>query len=171
MSTRDQIKRLASGNKPAETEAPGTPKVTAPTPSNGAAEKPAKAPKTVKVAQDCKCGVPDVKGTNGGCAGGKTKGVFAPGHDAKLTGYLTREVVAGNLTADQAVEDLKAKGGSALLQGKLKAAIAREVDKAERKAATQATKDAAKAEKERASAFAKEQAELAKADLKAKQDA
>lgn len=171
MSTRDKIREMAAGVKPT-----AEPKVTAPASdaTNGKAEpKAPRAKAAPKVAQDCKCAVPDVPGTNGGCAGGKTKGVFAPGHDAKLTGYLTREVVAGNLTAEQAVEDLKTKGGSALLQGKLKAAISRETDKAARKAKAEKERADAKAEKEAKMQLARDEAAKVKADNaeKAKQDA
>lgn len=167
MSTRDKIREMAAGVKPA-----GEPKVTAPAgdATNGKA-KEEKAPRTKaapKVAQDCKCAVPDAPGTNGGCAGGKTKGVFAPGHDAKLTGYLTREVVAGRLTAEQAVEDLKTKGGSALLQGKLKAAISRETDKAARKAKAERERNEAKAEKEAKMQLARDEAAKVKAENAAK---
>lgn len=172
MNTREQIRQAQSG-----TSAPKAvePKVPAPTngqaPANAEAEvKAPKTPKAPKVAQPCKCNVPDVKGTNGGCAGGLTKGVFAPGHDAKLTGYLTREVVAGNLTTDAAVADLAGKGGSALLQNKLRAAIERETDKATKREAAAKQREEAKAAKETALEEARAQAEKAKEELAAKRE-
>lgn len=167
MSVREQIRQMKQGAKPEGTEA-GTPKVAAPE-GQKAEPKAPRAKAAPKEAVACKCAVPDVKGTNGGCNGGKTKGVFAPGHDAKLTGYLTREVVAGNMTADEAVEDLKTKGGSALLQGKLKAAITRETEKAARKAKATQEREAAKAEKEAKLQFARDEAAKVKAENEAKQ--
>jgi hypothetical protein len=162
-NVREQIRQMKQG---AKAEAPASaPKVEAPEGQTAPkAEKAPRAKAAPKQATACACAVP---GDNG-CNGGMSKGTFAPGHDAKLTGHLTREVVAGNLTADQAVEDMKAKGGSALLQGKLRAAIQRETAKAERKAKATADREAAKAEKERQLQFARDEAAKVKADNAAK---
>lgn len=155
-ATREAIRAAAKNDSP-KVEAPESDaKPTAP--------KVAK-PKTVKVAQPCKCDVPGDKG----CNGGVTKGVFAPGHDAKLVGYLTREVVAGRLAKDAAVADLVGKGGSKLLQTKLGAAIDRETAKKATVTKREADKLAAKTAREQASAFAKEQAAAVKADRVAKE--
>lgn len=163
MSVREKIRQAAQG-----TSNVTEPKVAAPEQaSNGdkAEAKAPKAPRVAKVAGPCKCQVPGDKG----CNGATTKGVFAPGHDAKLTGHLTRQVVAGNLTADEAVEDMKAKGGSDLLQGKLRAAIARETTKVQKREAAAKAKEDAKAEKEAQLQFARDEAAKVKADNEAKQ--
>jgi hypothetical protein len=114
--------------------------------------KPAKAPKekVVKEPTDCVCGVPDNGPTNDsgkskfpGCGNAKSTRKFAPGHDAKLVGYLTRQFEAGAISADDAIAQVRDKsGGSALLLGKIKSAI-RAVD--ERKAAKTRREEALKA--------------------------
>lgn len=157
-SIRDQIANAASNG----------PKVQAPTGGNATAEKPAKAPKTPKVAVDCKCEVPNVPGTNGGCNGGKTNSNFAPGHDAKMVGYLTREVVAGKMTTEQAVAKLSAaSGASKTLIGKLTSAIPREQANAAGAAKREADKQAAKDAKAAKDQLVKDQIAAAKADKQA----
>lgn len=163
MDTREAIRKAAASQTPA-------PKVSAP--ANDAkpakAEAAPKAPKAPKEPVDCNCQVP---GDNG-CNGGKTRKQFAPGHDAKLVGYLTREVVAGNMTEQDAKDTLSARSnGSAHLLSKLAVAIPREVGKVQRREASAKAREDAKAEKEAKMAEARKQAELAKADLKAKRDA
>lgn len=161
MNTREQIRQAATGSAPA-------PKVAAPAQSAQVAKPAAepKAPREPKPKAEpkaCACQVPGDKG----CNGGKTNRYFAPGHDAKLVGYLTREVVAGRMDKDAAITTLDERSGSsATLLGKLKSAIVRETDKAAKKAAKSEPKaDESKME------FAREQAERAKEDLKAKRDA
>lgn len=152
--------------------AANAPRVTAPEgdkPVKATATSTPRVPKAKTEPGPCQCEVPDVAGTNGGCAGAKTNRLFAPGHDAKLVGYLTREVVAGRLTQEQAVAEIgKRSKESVLLISKLTSAIPREMDKAKGAAKRLADKAAAKAEKEKASAFAREQAEAVKADKAAK---
>lgn len=142
-----------------------TPKVTAPE-GQGNTATAVKA-KKVREAKTCRCEVPGEKG----CNGAQTKGIFAPGHDAKLVGHLTRQVVAGHTTKALAVEALSNKGGSQLLQSKLGAAIDREVAKRDNAAKRESERLAAKATKDQEIAFAKEQAEAVKADRKAKEQA
>lgn len=160
MDTRDAIRKAAASQT-------STPKVTAPaSDAKPAKEVTPKAPKAPKEPMACRCEVP---GENG-CNGGQTRKQFAPGHDAKLVGYLTREVVAGNLTEAEAKETLSARSnGSAHLLSKLAVAIPREVGKVQRREASAKAREDAKAEKEAKMVEARKQAELAKADLKAKQ--
>ncbi len=117
-------------------------------PDSDASPKPvkaAKAPKTPKVAvepHDCKCQVP-------GCTG-KTNRNFAPGHDAKLVGHLTRQVVAGEMTTSEAMQAvIDRAGASSLLVQKVKNAIQTEVDKRKAKeaAAAKAAEKPAEADK------------------------
>lgn len=157
MPTREDAKAAAvqAPEKNTDVDAPDS-QVAAPTgDATAKTEKPAKAPKEPKVKAEpvaCKCGVPDHdksgKDANGdavkfpGCRGGKSTRHFAPGHDAKLVGYVTRRYEAGSITAEQAVETVREKSGnSALLVGKIKAAVKR-VD--ETRAATERREQAAK---------------------------
>jgi hypothetical protein len=161
MNTREAIRNAAQAmNKPAT---PAEPKVAAP-----AAEKPVKEPKAPrekaapKEPVACRCQVP---GENG-CNGGKTRKLFAPGHDAKLVGYLTREVVAGNMTQDKALETIKERSeNSAHLVSKLQAAIPRELGKVQRKDAAAKAKADAKAEKEAKLQAAREEGQKAAQEL------
>lgn len=123
--------------------------------SGAKVDAPAKTPKekVVKEPTDCVCAVPDNGPVNDqgkakypGCNGAKSTRKFAPGHDAKLVGYLTRQYEAGEVTAEQAIEQVREKsGGSALLLGKIKAAI-KAVD--QRKEAKERREAAAKAKAE-----------------------
>lgn len=116
--------------------------------------------KTVAEPTRCKCAVP-------GCDS-FSKRNFAPGHDAKLIGYLTREVVAGNMTLADASDLLSTRSnGSKLLLSKLGAAVPREFAKIEAKAAKDADKAERKARAAKKSEFAKEQAAAVKADREA----
>ncbi len=112
------------------------------------AEKPKREPKAKPVPTDCGCQVP-THGKNDkypGCNGAKTTSRFAPGHDAKLSGYLNRQVESGDLTAEMALDIMKERSNnSALLVGKLQKALAVTADKATRKAKAEAEK-AAKSE-------------------------
>lgn len=138
----------------AQTNAPA-PKVEAPANSKPAVE--AKAPKAKPEPKTCACKVP-------GCSS-KTTRIFAPGHDAKLVGHLTREVVKGSLTKDAAIATLNQRSeGSKLLASKLATAIPRELDKANaanKRAQAQADAKAAKAAKDQ---LVKDQIAAAKAD-------
>jgi hypothetical protein len=107
------------------------------------------------------CGVPDngKQDANGvakytGCRGAKSTRKFAPGHDAKLKGYLTREYAEGKRTADAVIEEVRTKSGnSALLVGAIKRAV-KTVDEAkvakDRKAQAAQDKAAASASTESA---------------------
>lgn len=115
--------------------------------------------KTKAQPHPCKCGVKGCTGT--------TMRVFAPGHDQKAIGHLTREVVKNkNMTAVEAVDHLRSIGASELLISKLTAAISREQKNAEtaatRKANADAEKAAAKVKREEKSKAEKE-AKAAKA--------
>lgn len=160
MDTREAIRKAAATQAPA-------PKVSAPAnDAKPAKETAPKAPKAPKEPMACRCEVP---GENG-CNGGQTRKLFAPGHDAKLVGYLTREVVAGNISEQEAKDTLAARSnGSAHLLSKLAVAIPREVGKVQRRESAAKAKADAKAEKEAKMVEARRQAELAKEDLKAKQ--
>jgi len=117
------------------------PKVEAPA-SDATPAKAKREPVAPRTPTNCVCGVPGDKG----CNGAKSTRKFAPGHDAKLVGYLTREVVAQRVTPEVALKDLAEKSGnSALLVGKLKSAIERETEKADAKA-RKASVEAAAAE-------------------------
>ncbi len=84
-------------------------------------------------------------GKFGGCGDAKTTSKFAPGHDAKLVGFLTRSVAGGQLTEDAAMEIVAERSkNSALLIGKLKSALATVADK---KARAAQKAEAAKADK------------------------
>lgn len=161
MNTREAIRNAAQVNRP-------SPKVEAPATETSAQPKTEKAPRAKaapKEPVDCRCQVP---GPNG-CNGGKTRKLFAPGHDAKLVGHLTREVVAGNLTQEQAVETIKERSqNSPHLVSKLQAAIPRELGKVQRKAENAKAKEEAKAAKEAKLAEARVQGEKAAQDLAAK---
>lgn len=155
MNTREQIANAARSTAPA-------PKVEAPE------GKPAPAPKVKAEPKPCGCQVP---GDNG-CNGGKTARFFAPGHDAKLVGHLTREVVAGNLTKEQATEVLAQRsGGSKTLLGKLTTAIPRELAKKANQDKRESDRAKAKAEKAAKDATVKEQVAAVKADREAAQAA
>lgn len=155
MPTRDEAKAAAAPAPEKTVDAPDS-QVAAPTgDATAKTEKPAKAPKEPKVKAEpvaCKCGVPDHdkagKDANGdavkfpGCRGGRSTRHFAPGHDAKLAGYITRRYAAGSVTAEQAIEEVRAKSGnSALLVPKVKRAL-KLVD--ETRAATERREQAAK---------------------------
>jgi hypothetical protein len=125
------------------------PKVEAPEGQTKAIDPKPQAPKTKAEPKPCACQVP-------GCDAKSTR-KFAPGHDAKLKGYLTREVVAGNLTKEKAIEWIdRASGNSALLRGGLEAGIKRELAKVE-----------AKGKREQAAKEKKDAETAAKADTQA----
>lgn len=103
--------------------------------------KPAKAvkaprePKTPVEPHACKCGVPKCDST--------TTRNFAPGHDAKMVGYLTRQVVAGELTKTEALQKVtEVSGAGSLLVQKVSNGIQREIDKRKAKEAAAAAKPA-----------------------------
>lgn len=122
-------------------------------PSDARPAKAVKPPATPKVPTACACQVPTTD-KYPGCNGALSTRKFAPGHDAKLVGYLTRRVAAGESTEEAALADLASKSGnSALLVGKLRAALQRESAKAD-----------AKARREHAAREAKEAKDAAKAD-------
>ncbi len=126
------------------------------------AEKPAK---VVKTQHPCKCGVPTAAGN---ACSGVTFATFAPGHDQKAVGYLTRQVVKeGKLTTEQAVEQLRKVGASDVLVGKLTAAIARETKASKAKEAAKEQAAAARVEK----AAAREAAKANKPEVKPKDEA
>lgn len=163
MPTREEAK-AAAVTAPDKNDAPES-QVAAP--EGAAPVKAAKAPKEPKAKAEpvaCKCQVPNHDKTGKtatgdavkfqGCNGGKSTRHFAPGHDAKLVGYLTRFYEGGGIGAEQAIETVRERSGnSALLVGKIKAAVKR-VD--ETRAATERREQAAKDEK-----AAKEAAESA----------
>jgi hypothetical protein len=176
MPTRDEAK-LAAAPAPEKTvEAPDS-QVAAPTgDATAKTEKPAKVAKEPKVKAEpvaCKCGVPDHdrKGAEAtgdavkfpGCRNGKSTRHFAPGHDAKLVGFLTRAYEAGRIGAEAAIEEVRAKSGnSALLVGKVKAAVKRVDDtRAATERREQAAKDAKAAEAKTPEAEADEAAKVA----------
>lgn len=104
------------------------PKVDAPTEA-----KPAKEPKAAKEPTDCACKTPE-------CSA-KSKGRFAPGHDAKLVKHLTAQVVYGDMAAEDAEVALKERSGnSVLLLNKLRGSIERESGVKDRKAKREAAK-------------------------------
>jgi len=114
-------------------------------------------PKPKAEPSTCGCGVPthnakgesDSAGKFGGCGDAKTTSKFAPGHDAKLVGYLTRSVAGGHMTEDQAMEIVAERSkGSALLIGKLKSALATVADKKARAVKREAEKAEAAAKPE-----------------------
>lgn len=149
MPTREEAKTAAVPAPASQVEAPES-KVDAPTEAKPV--KAAKEPKVKAEPTDCACKVPNHDKTGAtatgdaikfpGCNGGRSTRHFAPGHDAKLVGYVTRRYEAGSITAEQAVESVREKSGnSALLVGKIKAAVKR-VD--ETRAATERREQAAK---------------------------
>lgn len=157
VNRRDVHDQIKASQEPVNTETPNESQVEAPPSDAGAVKteataeaKPAKVAKAPKVPEDCKCGVPnngkvDAEGKHKypGCQGGKTTGKFAPGHDAKLVGYLTREYAAGNRDADSVIAEVREKSGnSALLVGKIKSAVKRaDDDKVAKARREQADKD------------------------------
>lgn len=161
-TTREQIE--ASRN------AAPAPRVEAPTAQN-ANGTPSSTPKTPKAKAEpkaCGCGVP---GPNG-CNGGKTTRMFAPGHDAKLVGHLTREVVSGGMTLEQATNELSTKsGGSKTLLNKLATAVPREQAKVNSAKKREQDRIAAKEAKARTSETVKEQVAAAKVDREAREKA
>lgn len=140
------------------------PKVAAPAAASKPAPK-AKAERKAPVVKTCACGVPDKAGA---VCNAQTRSKFAPGHDAKLVGHLTREVVAGKMTREQAVEQVKTKSGdSKLLVAKIGSAVDRELDKA-----AKAKAKTVKAQKgDEKMQFAKDQAAEVRADRQAKEQA
>ncbi len=102
-------------------------------PETNSTTKPATKPATVK---PCGCGDEACTST--------TARSFAPGHDAKMVGRLTRAVLAGEMTEDEAKQAATNAGGSALLISKLNTAIPRERTKAEAKVRRAAEKASAK---------------------------
>lgn len=156
MSTREQIRQSAT---PAS-----APKVAAPT----AARKETPAPKAKPEPKTCACQVP---GPNG-CGNSTTTRIFAPGHDAKLIGFLTRQVVSGEMTAEVAATTLALRSnGSRSLAGKLATAIPRELAKAKTIKARAEAKQKAADDKAKKMQFAKDQAAAAKADREAREKA
>lgn len=156
MPTREEAKQAAVAVAAPES------KVEAPE-GDATATKPEKAPKPPKTPKEptaCTCGVPDQDKTGApatgdavkftGCRGGKSTRRFAPGHDAKLAGYLTRQYAAGRVTFDEAIDIVKERsGGSALLVPKVKRAL-KLVDEA--KAANARRDQAAQDEKAKSAA-------------------
>lgn len=67
--------------------------------------------KVTKDAHQCAC--------SDGCKG-TTRRVFAPGHDARMVGRLSRLVADGKLTSDAAAAEVRKRGGSDLLATKVK---------------------------------------------------
>lgn len=154
MPTREDAKAAAVA-APEKTDVPES-KVEAPTAAP--AEKPKREPKAKAEPTDCACKVPDHDRSGApatgdavkfpGCRGGKSTRKFAPGHDAKLVGFVTRQYAAGKVTAEAAIEEVRTKSAnSALLVGKIKAAVKRVDDeRASRERREQAEKDAKSAE-------------------------
>lgn len=179
MPTREDAKAAAVA-APEKSDAPES-QVEAPTEAK--AEKPKREPKAKAEPTDCACGVPDHDRTGApatgdavkfpGCRGGKSTRKFAPGHDAKLVGYVTRMYAAGKVSAEGAVEEVRVKSAnSALLVGKIKAAVKRVDDeKASRERREQAAKDAKAAEQSTASAPESTDSPEAEVDAQAAQAA
>ncbi|MEU8269115.1 hypothetical protein AB0B89_18340 [Sphaerisporangium sp. NPDC049002] len=122
------------GEKPAEKAAQ---EAQATTPQPGAKKVPA----TVEP-RPCLCGCGEQITSK--------KGLFRPGHDARMVGQLTRAVVAGEMTEAQALERLVP--ASELLKAKVTRSIKLNVEKAAKKA----QEAAAKAEAKKASSPASE---------------
>ena len=143
-----------------------TPKVEAPVQAKAAVPKPA--PRAKAEPKNCACQVP---GDNG-CNEAKTTRVFAPGHDAKLIGFLTRKVVSGDITEDEAKQALDTRSnGSKQLASKLAHAIPREQAKKEATAKREADRLASKAAKVKKAEVVQEQIAAAKADREAREHA
>lgn len=153
--------------------AANAPRVAAPEqPAKAAATPTPRQPKAKPEPKACACQTPYENDDYRGCQDAKTNRVFAPGHDAKLVGYLTRQVIAGGMTQDAAVKVLDERSqGSKLLVAKLQTAIPRERERAATTQRNKEAREAAKAEKADKKAFAKAQAEAAKADAQAKREA
>lgn len=127
-------------------------------PPSDAKSTPKREPKVKAEPKDCACRVPNQDKTGAeasgdavkfaGCNGGKSTRKFAPGHDAKLVGYLTRSYEAGRISAQDAIDTVKKRSdNSALLVGKIKAAVKRvDEQRVARERRDQAAKDAKAAE-------------------------
>lgn len=128
MPSLAEVRENVANQNDSAVDTDDAPKVDAPT-----AEKPARAPKVAKEPTDCACQTPE-------CSS-KSKGKFAPGHDAKLVKHLTAQVVYGDMSVEDAEAALKERSGnSVLLLNKLRGSIERESGVKERKARREAAK-------------------------------